>query len=117
MEALEMLPANAVADLALAHNQLGGIYGEAGEIDTAIRHFRESVRYREATQNRFGAGQSRQSAALALANAGRFADARDWAESALRDYQACENADQEVVDTLKLLERIESGLRATSPPS
>jgi hypothetical protein len=42
---------------------------------------------------------------------------RDWAQAALRDYEACENADQEIVDTLKLLEQIESRLRGTSPPS
>jgi len=43
--------------------------------------------------------------------------AREWAQSALRDFQACENADQEVVNTLKLLEQIESGLQATPPPA
>jgi len=55
--------------------------------------------------------------ALALANAGRLTDAREWAQAALRDFQACENVELEVVKTLKILERIESGLRATSPPS
>jgi tetratricopeptide (TPR) repeat protein len=116
-EALEMFPANAVAELAAAHNQLGNIYLGAGQIDTALRHYRESIRYCEAMQNRFGAGGSRRNAALALADAGRFADARDWAQSAMRDFEASENAGQDVIKTLKLLERIESGLRGTSPPS
>jgi hypothetical protein len=62
------------------------------------------------------AGQTRYNAA-ALARAGRFPDAHEWAQSALRDYQASENADQYIVETLKLLEWIESALRATSPPS
>jgi hypothetical protein len=48
---------------------------------------------------------------------GHLTDARDWAQSALRDFQTRENAEQEVVNTLKLLEEIESDLRATSPPS
>ena len=44
-------------------------------------------------------------------------EAPEWAKSALRDYEACGNAGQEIVDTLKLLERIESGHRASPPPS
>jgi tetratricopeptide (TPR) repeat protein len=117
MEALEILPANAVRELDTAHSQLGNICGDAGQIDTALRHYQESIRYKEAMQDRFGAGQSRENAAIVLARAGRFPDALDWAQYALRDFKACENADQEIVDTLKLLELIESGLRGTSPPS
>jgi tetratricopeptide (TPR) repeat protein len=116
-EALEMFPADAVRELATTHNQLGIIYRHAGQIDTALRHYRESIRYNEGVRDRFGAGETRFNAALALADAGRFADAREWAQSALRDFEACENADQEVVMTLQVLEQIESGLQATSPPS
>jgi tetratricopeptide (TPR) repeat protein len=93
------------------------LHGDAGRIDTALRHYRESIRYCEPMQDHFAAGQTRYNAAGTLADARRFTDARDWAQSALRDYQACENAEQYVVKTLKLLERIESGLQATSPPS
>src|ERR1035437_4294082 len=116
-QALEMLPANAVRSLATTPNQLGNIYGDAGQIDLALRHYRESIRYREAMQDRFGAGTTRENAALLLARMDRFVDARDWAQSGLRDYQACENVHRYVVKTLKLLEQIESGLRETSPPS
>ena len=55
--------------------------------------------------------------ARTLAEAGRFADAIEWARSALRDFEACGNADQEVVPTLKLIEAIESRLPKTEPPS
>jgi hypothetical protein len=55
-------------------------------------------------QDRFAAGGMRYNAALALARAGRFADAREWAQSALHDFQACENTQQEVVKTRKPLE-------------
>jgi tetratricopeptide (TPR) repeat protein len=116
-QALEMFPANAVRELAATHNQLGVVYAAAGHIDPALHHYRESIRYREVMQDPFGAGQSRFNAAVARADEGRFAEARDWAQSALRDYQSCENADAQVVKTLKLLEQIESGLPATSPPS
>jgi tetratricopeptide (TPR) repeat protein len=115
--ALEMFPANAVQGLAATRSLLGTIYAEVAQIDTALRHYRESIRYHEVMQDRFGAGQTRRHAALVLARAGRFVDAREWAQSALRDYQACENADQDVVKTLKLLEQIESDLRASLPLS
>jgi tetratricopeptide (TPR) repeat protein len=112
-----MLPENAVHNLAITHHQLGIIYSDAGQIDPALRHYWQSIRYKEAMQDRFGAALARENAARTLARTGRFADAREWAQSALRDYQTCANADQEVVETLKLLEQIESGLQATSPPS
>jgi len=116
-QALDMLPANAQRDLAQTHNLLGLIYDEAGQTDGAIGHFRESIRLQEAMQERFGAWPARHNTAVALARSGRFSDARDWARSAFRDVEACENADREVIKTLQLLEEIESRLRATSPPS
>src|SRR5262249_31094392 len=71
--ALGMFPANAVRERDAVHNQLGNIYRDAGQVDTALHHFRESVRYCEARQDRFGAGQTRENAALALIDASRFA--------------------------------------------
>jgi tetratricopeptide (TPR) repeat protein len=116
-QALEMFPTSAVQDLAVAHSQLAVVWAESGQIDTALRHCREAIRHHEANQDRFGAGTTRFNAARALAGEGRPADARDWAQAALRDYQMCANVDQYVVKTLKLLEHIESDLRVTSPPS
>ena len=34
-QALEMFPANAIRDLAPTHNQLGNVYGDAGQIELA----------------------------------------------------------------------------------
>jgi hypothetical protein len=68
-------------------------------------------------QDRFPAGQTRFNAALVLGKAGRFPDALDWAQAARRDFEACDNADQDIAKTLKLLEQIESARQATSPPS
>jgi tetratricopeptide (TPR) repeat protein len=112
-----MFPPNAAPELATIHNHLGVLYASAGQTDTALHHFRAAIRYQESMQDRFGAGQTRYNAAFALIRVGRFEDARDWAQSALRDYQACGNADEEVVKTLQLLAQIESGLRASAPPS
>lgn len=116
-KALEMFPTHAATEQAITHNQLGLIYTDSGQVDIALRHYRESIRYYEAMRDRFEAGRTRINAALVLIKAGRLADAREWAKSALRDYQACQNADQEVITTLKLLELIESGLQASPPPS
>jgi tetratricopeptide (TPR) repeat protein len=115
--ALEMFPPNAVPELATTHMNLGNVYSQAGQPDVALHHYRESIRYCEVMQDRFASGRTRRNAARALASTGRFADAREWARAALCDYEASANADQEVIETLKLLERIESDLRATSQPS
>jgi len=115
--ALKMFPADAVQELATIHNQLGALYANTGQIDTALRHYRESITICEAMKDRFGAGQTRYNTAVALARAGRFVDAREWAQSALPDFQACENTDQEIVKTVKLLEEIESALQASPQPS
>lgn len=111
-----MRPANDIRGLAVVHNQLGIIYSEAGHLDAALDNYRKSVRFKEATGDRFAAGRTRENAARALALAGRFADAREWARAALRDYEASENADEPIVGAVKLLELIESALQATPPP-
>jgi hypothetical protein len=64
-------------------------------------------------QDCFGAGQTRYNVAVTLFNADRLADAREWARAALRDYESCGNADEKVMLTAKLLERIESHLPKT----
>jgi tetratricopeptide (TPR) repeat protein len=99
--ALSMFPPDAVGDLASAHLQLGNIYANAGQIDAALRHCRESIGLFEVKPNRFPAGQVRWIAANALA----------------RDFQASQDADKEVVKILKLLGQIESELRGSSQPS
>jgi tetratricopeptide (TPR) repeat protein len=118
LEALDICPDTAVRELAATHNQLGIIYAEARQMDAALRHFRQSILYHEAAQDRFGAGKTRYNAANILSRADRLNDAREWARSALGDFEDCEGAEQDAVKTLtlKLLEKIESELRASSPP-
>jgi tetratricopeptide (TPR) repeat protein len=76
-QALAMFPANDVADLAATHNQLGNVYDDAGQLDAALDHYRSSIRYKETMRDRLAAGQTRYNAAITLARAGRFADARE----------------------------------------
>jgi hypothetical protein len=86
-QALDLLPANAVNDLAVAHGQLGNIYNDAGDIDRALPHYRECIRYFEAAGDRYHAAGTRFNVAVALEQAGRLADARDYAEAARRNFE------------------------------
>jgi hypothetical protein len=109
-----MLPPNAAAELAATHNQLGRISGDAGRLDTALDHFRHSIRYSEVMGDRFHSGMTRRNAARYLAGVGRFLDAREWTRAALRDFEAAPNADRDIFDTAELLKAIESDLQATA---
>ena len=86
-EALDLLPADAVNDLAVTHNQLGGMYGDAGDLDRSVQHFREAIRYDEAQGNLYGAAQTRFNVGISLFRAGRRADALEYAEAALRGFE------------------------------
>jgi tetratricopeptide (TPR) repeat protein len=101
--------------LAVAHNQLGLTYRNAGQLDRALPHYRESIRYEESAGNLYGAAQTRYNVALALVNARRFADARDYAHAALRNFRDCAGAQQDIQDTLDLIARIDIAASEGSP--
>ena len=106
-EALDLLPVDAVNDLAVAHNQLGDIYGNAGDLDRAVQHFRESLYYEELQGNLYGAAQTRFNVAIALSNADRRADALEYAEAALRGFESYgERAEEEIEETRGLIAAI-----------
>lgn len=103
-QCLDLFPATAVSELASVHNQLGVLYGEAGQFDAAVRHFQESVRYDEGQGDRHGAGLSRRNVAEALLQLGRFEDALLWAQAALRDFQAYgDRAADQIAQTQQLI--------------
>ncbi|HEX5720183.1 MAG TPA: CHAT domain-containing protein [Thermoanaerobaculia bacterium] len=89
-EALELLPVDAVDDLAVAHNQLGAIFGDAGHLDRSVQHFREAIHHAEAQGDLYGAAMTRFNVALTLLRAGRRADALEYAEAALRGFEPYE---------------------------
>jgi tetratricopeptide (TPR) repeat protein len=94
--------------LAVAHNQLGIIYDDAGDLDRALQHYRECIRYDEAAGNLYGAAQTRFNVAIALAQAGRLADAREYAHAALRNYQTYgDRAAADIQKTQGLIAQIE----------
>lgn len=107
-EALEMIPEDAVDDLAVAHTELGNTYGDAGEVDRALEHHREAIRYWEKQDNLYGAGYARRNVAIGLTRAGRFADALEYAKAALRNFESYgERAAAEIERTNKLIAEIE----------
>lgn len=111
LQALDLLPSNAVNDLAATHNALGVIYDDAGDLDRALQHYREAIRYKEGAGNRYSAARTRRNIAIALAQAGRLADARDYAHAALRDYETYgTGAAAEVQKTKELIALIEQAI-------
>jgi tetratricopeptide (TPR) repeat protein len=86
-QSLVLLPTNAVDDLAVTHNQLGNIYQDAGQTARALEHYQQCVHYDEQAGNIYGAGQTRYNVAVTLYQQGRLADARAYAEAALRNFQ------------------------------
>ncbi len=98
LEGLRLCPKDALTDLAPLHNELGNLYHEVGQLDSAREHFEQSAQYEEKAGNYFGAGQTRFNMALMYARAvGRekqpsqqraiLLRARAYAEAALRDFQ------------------------------
>ena len=112
-QALEMTPPDAVGQLAVAHSQLGWIYGDAGQLDHALPHYRESIHFHESAGNLYGAAQTRHNVAVDLLSAGRFADARDYAHAALRNFQTFGASAQQ--DIQKMLDLIADIDKASHP--
>jgi tetratricopeptide (TPR) repeat protein len=82
-----MMPATAVTERGTIHNQLGIIYRNAGDIDRALYHYQQDIRYCERAGDIFGAGETRANVAMALLAAGRLSDARAYAEAALANFR------------------------------
>lgn len=114
-QALDLLPPNAVDSLAVAHNALGVIYRNAGDLDRALTHYREAIRYWEAAGNLYHSAGARFNVAIALLNAGRLQDALVYAQAALRGYFTFgDRAAADIQDTQGLIAKIEQAMKARS---
>ena len=112
-QALALLPREAVADLAVAHHALGGAYGDAGDLDRALFHYRQDIGYREQSGDVYGAGRTRFNVALDLAGAGRLTDAWEYAQAARRNFETFgDRALEDVQKTDELIALIEKALKA-----
>lgn len=83
-QALAATPPEAMDGIAGIHNQLGAVYSHsASHLDLAVEHLLEAIRCYEVIGDRYMAGAVRNNIAGALLNARRFADAREYALSAI----------------------------------
>jgi tetratricopeptide (TPR) repeat protein len=108
LQALELLPPNAVDDLAVAHNQLGKSTTRQATLTarcrTTARQFATDELGGNCTKR-----QVRRNVALALAQAGRLEDALEYARAALRNFETFgDRAAEEIEKTRRLVEWIES---------
>jgi len=109
-QALDLLPADAVDDLAMTHNQLGNIYNSAGDLDRALPHYSESIRYWEVVGNLYNAARTRFNVAATLADAGRLSDALAYAQAALRNFETYgDRAADDIQKTQRLIAMIRQG--------
>ncbi|MGB2985070.1 MAG: tetratricopeptide repeat protein [Phycisphaerae bacterium] len=110
-QAFELLPPDAADDLAVTHSQLGMIYNNVGDIDRALPHYRESIRYFEAAGDLYHAATARYYVALALAQSGRLPDAREYALAALRNFETYgDAAAQDIQKTQQLIAKIDQAI-------
>jgi tetratricopeptide (TPR) repeat protein len=109
--AIVLFPADAVSDLAVTHNDLGRVYADAGQIDTAVGHWQQSIRYKETAGNRYGAATTRGNIALARLRQGQVGEALQWYQAALGDYETYgERAAADIKETREIIARIEQVL-------
>jgi tetratricopeptide (TPR) repeat protein len=105
-ESLRLTPPDAIRDRAIIHNQWGNI-NRFQDTNRAMYHYRESIRLKEAGGDLYAATVTRYNLALALAQAGRRTDAREYAETALRGYQTFgPAAAADVQKTLELISHL-----------
>ena len=110
-QSLELVPPDAVDQLAVIHNSLGATYGNAGDVDRALPHYRDAIRYEEQQGNIYDASGTRFNVAIALLQSGRPRDALEYARSALRGFESYgESAAEDIRDTRQLIEDIEGQL-------
>jgi len=98
-----MIPTTQVEDLSITHNQLGNIYQYAGDVDRALHHYQQCIRYNEACGDFFGAGETRANVAIALFRADRLASARAYAEAALANFM---DFGGRAADRIRMIEQV-----------
>jgi len=118
-KALDLLPETASSDRGITHNQLGNIYGNAGDIDLSLSHHQQAIRYAEAEGDIFGAGQIRVNVAITLAKTVRLPDARAYAEAAISNFATFGDraAAAEMQHAQELLDTINQAIADQENPS
>jgi tetratricopeptide (TPR) repeat protein len=87
-QALELFPPTAIRERGVAHHQLAEAFERFGDLDRALQHYQQSIRFDEQAGDIFSAGQARFNVAVVLFRAHRFEDARAYAEASLSHFQS-----------------------------
>jgi tetratricopeptide (TPR) repeat protein len=117
-QALQLFPPTAIAARGVAHNMLGVISDRVGDIDGALHHYQQRIRYCEQAVDVFGAGQTRYNVAITLIQADRIDDARSYAEAALANVQTFgERAAKDIQHAERLLALIDQAEAQRRTPS
>jgi tetratricopeptide (TPR) repeat protein len=126
LRALTLIPEGQLHDVGAIHNQLGIIYKEAhtwelGQflekknrdfVELALKHYREAIRVHELEGDDFAAGSVRYNVAALLHDAGRLSDAREYADSAMRDFEGYgDRAAVQMQKTKELINEIDQNLQ------
>ena len=89
---------------------LGNIYGDAGDLDRALKHYREAIRYEKCKAMSTAQPRLASTSPSASLNAGRFPDALAYAQAALRNYETFgDRAAAEIQKTQGLIARDRAG--------
>jgi tetratricopeptide (TPR) repeat protein len=100
-----------VNDLAVAHNQLGLICNDAGDLERALEHYNQGIHYAETAGNLYEAGKYRFNVARTLADNGRISDALLYARAALRNFEPYGQGAAEMIEETKgLIGEIEKAI-------
>ena len=111
-QALEVIPPNAADELAKTHNALAAVCDYSGRFEEALRHYQLAIRYKDELGDIYSAAQFRRNVALNLIDAGRLADALEYARSAQEKFEACvQTGAKEVQETQDLIVKLEEALR------
>jgi len=87
LDVLDLLPPEAIDELAVTHHQLAIIFSDIRDLSHALPHYQKAIQYRERQDNYYGAARVRFNAARALEDVGRNHDALLYARAALNDYE------------------------------
>ncbi|HEV2253432.1 MAG TPA: tetratricopeptide repeat protein [Streptosporangiaceae bacterium] len=106
--ALDLLPGDAVAELATAHGQLAAIYDAAGDSAQAIRHYQESIGRWETAGDQYQAALVRRNLAVVFRENGRPNDSRQYLIAALQGFTTLgPGAAEDAEETRQLLDDLE----------
>jgi tetratricopeptide (TPR) repeat protein len=110
-QALELSPEAAIKVRGTLHGQLGNIYRDAGNIESALQHYQQCIQYFDEAGDPFSAAHARYNVALALRDVGRLDDAGTYAKAALANYQTFgEHAAADIQKTERLIANIDEAL-------